>query len=154
MQQACKSGCTLAKKLLYRGRHGTDSVKTDSLGSTTLQEISSTTNEVLSEQKRIQSQVVTILPGFAAAASQMCRRIEESQTTQLELIRLLGHVRQVNFASRSTEGRSLLKDDDEPTRQLINPMSRMSSNHERKIRKDHTLHTCQRYCRCNCHKTQ
>ena len=111
-------------------------------------------NEVLNEQKRTQSQVVAVLPGFAAAASQMCQRIEESQTTQLELIRLLGHVRQANLTSLSGEGNLFLKDDREPTGQLIDSRSRVSSTHERKIRKDSTLRTCQRNCGCNCHNTQ
>ena len=97
--------------------------------------------------------MVAVLPGFAAAASQMCQRIEESQTTQLELIRLLGHVRQADIESVSGEGTVLFKDDDEPPDQLIHPRSRISSNHERGIRKDRTLRTCQRYCSCNCHKT-
>ena len=73
---------------------------------------------------------------------------------QLELIRLLGHVRQANLTSLSGEENLLLKDDHEPTDQLIIPRSRVSSNHERKIRKDRALRTCQRNCRCSCHKTQ
>ena len=84
----------------------------------------------------------------------MCQRIEESQTTQLELIRLLSHVRQANLKTFPGEENLLLKDDDEPTGQLITPRSRISSNHERKIRKDRTLRACQRHCRCNCHKIQ
>ncbi len=143
----------MVKKLLYRGRNVTDSVKTDILGSTTLQEISFTTNEVLNEQKRTHSQVVAVLPGFTATASQMCQRLEETQTTQLELIRLLGHIRQANPASLFGEGTRLLKDDDETTDQLINPRFRVSSNREGRIRKVGALRTCQRYCRCNCHKT-
>ena len=144
----------MAKKLEHQGRHATYSVKTDILGSTTLQEISFTTNEVLNEQKRAQSQVVAVLPGFATAASQMCQRVEESRNTQLELIRLLDHVRQANLTSLFGERNLLLKDDDEPTGQPINLRSRLSSDHERKIRKDRTLRTCQHGCRCNCHKPQ
>ncbi len=144
----------MAKKPLYWGRYGTDSVNTDILGSTTLQEISFTTNEVLNEQKQLQSQVVAFLPEFTAAASQMGQRFEASQSTQLELIRLLRHVQQANLASLSGEGSVLLKDVDQPTGQLINPRSRVSSNHERKIRKARTLRTCQRNCGCNCHNTQ
>lgn len=127
------------------------SVNTNILGRTTLQEISSTTNEVLSEQKRTQSQVLAVVPEFAAAASQMRRRIEEFQATQLELIRLLGHVRQANLTGFFGEGNLLLKDDCGPTGQLIHPRSRAGTNHGRKVR---TAHICQRYCRCNCHKTQ
>ena len=123
-------------------------------GSTALQEISFTTNEVLNEQKRTQSQVVAVLPGFAAAASQMCQRVEEFQTTQLELIRLLGHVRQANLKSVPREENLLLKDNDEPTDQLINPRSRVSPDHERKIRQVRTPGTCRRNCGCKCHKTQ
>ena len=108
----------------------------------------------MNEQKRTQSQIVAVLPGFAAATSQICQRIEESQTTQLELIRLLGHVRQANLTSLFGERNLLLKDHDEPTSQLINPRYRLNSDHERKIRKDRTRRTCQLNCRCNCHKTQ
>ena len=131
-----------------------DSVKTNIVVSTTLQEISFTTNEVLNAQKQFQSQVVAVLPKFAAAASQMDQRYEASQSTQLELIRLLRHVQQADIASLSGEGNLLLKDVHEPTDQLINPRSGVISNHECKIRKDRTLRTCQRKCRCNCHKTQ
>ena len=84
----------------------------------------------------------------------MCQRIEETQTTQLKLIRLLGHIRQANPASLSGEGTRLLTGDDETTDQLINCKSRVSSNRERRIRKVGTLRTCRRYCRCNCHETQ
>ena len=130
------------------------SVKSNMVGSTTLQEISFTTNEVLNEQKQFQSQVIAVLPKFAAAASQMNQEFEASQSTQLELIRLLRHVQQADIASLSGEGKLLLKEDHEFNDQPINPRSRMSSNHERRICKDRTLRTCQRYCRCNCHKTQ
>ena len=112
------------------------------------------TNEVLNEQKRIQSQVVAVLPGFTAAASQMGQRFEACQSTQLELIRLLRHVQHANLASLSGEGTVLLKDVDEPTGQLINRRSRVSSNHERKIRKARTLRTCQPNCDCSCHSAR
>ena len=144
----------MAKKLLYQGRHSTDSVNTNVIGSTTLQEISFTTNEVLNEQKRTQSQVLAVVPELAVTASQMCQRIEESQATQLELIRLLGHVRQANLTGFSGEGNQLLKDDDGPTGQLINPRSRVASNHDRKLRKVRNPRTCQQNCGCNCHETQ
>ena len=131
-----------------------DSVKTNIVGSTTLQEISFRTNEVLNEQKQFQSQLVAVLPEFAAAASQMSQRFEASQSTQLELIRLLRHVQQANIASLPEEANLVLKDDHEPTDQLIIPRSGVTSNHKCKTRKDRTLRTCQRYCRCNCHKIQ
>ena len=131
-----------------------DSVKTNIVGSTTLQEISFTTNDVLNAQNQFQSQVVAILAKFAAAASQMDQRYEASQGSQLELIRLLRHVQQANIASLPEEANLVLKDDHEPTDQLIIPRSGVISNHERKTRKGRTLRTCQRYCRCNCHKTQ
>ena len=111
-------------------------------------------NEVLNEQKRTQSQVVAVLPGITAAASQIGQRFEASQSTQLELIRLLRHVHQASIASLSGDGDLLLKKDDEPPGQLINPRSRLSLDHEYKIRKDRSLRTCQRYCCCDCHQTQ
>ena len=144
----------MAKRLLYRGRHGTDCVDTNILGSTTLQEISSTTDEVLNEQKRTQSQVLAVVPELAVATSQMRQRIEESQATQLELIRLLSHVRQANLTCLSGERNLLLKDDDGPTGQLVNPRSRVASNQERRLRKGRNPRTCQHNCGCNCHKTQ
>ena len=98
--------------------------------------------------------MVAVLPKFAAAASQMDQRFEASQNTQLELIRLLRHVQQANIASLPEEGNLVFKDGHEPTDQLIIPRSGVSSNYERKIRKDRTLRTCQRNCRCNCHKIQ
>ena len=94
------------------------------------------------------------MPELAVAASQMRQRIEESQTTQLELIRILGHVRQANLTGFCGEGNLLLKDDDGSTGQLINPRSRVGSNHERKLRKVRNPRTCQHNCGCNCHKTQ
>ena len=90
------------------------------------------TNEVLNEQKRTQSQVLA---------------------TQLELVRLLDHVRQAELAYFSGERNLLLKNDDGPTSQLINPRPRVASDHERKLRKGQNPRICQRYCRCNCHKT-
>ena len=130
------------------------SVKSNMVGSTTLQEISFTTNEVLNGQKQYQSQLIAVLPEFAAAASRMNQIFEASQSTQLELIRLLGHIRQANLTSLSGEGNLLVKGDHEFTDELIDPGSCVSSHYERKIRKGRTLRTCQRNCRCNCHKTQ
>ena len=130
------------------------SANTNILGSTTLQEISFTTNEVLNEQKRTQSQVLAVVPELAVATSQMRQRLEECQTTQLELMRLLSHVRQANLTGLSGEGNLLLKDNDGPTSQLIDPRSRVGSNHERKLRKVRNPRTCQLNCGCNCHKNQ
>ena len=145
----------MAKKLLVGAAIlQIDRLNTNIFGSTTLQEISFTTNEVLNEQKRIQSQVLALVPGYAAATSQICQKIEESQTTQLELIRLLDHVRRANLTDFAGEETQLLKGDDGSTDQLINPKSRMGSNHERKLRKVRKSRTCQHNCGCNCHKIQ
>ena len=98
--------------------------------------------------------MVAILPEFAAAAKEIGQIYEAFESTQLELIRLLRHVQQANIASLYGEENLLLKNDHEPTDQVIIPRSRVSSNHERKIRKDRALRTCQRNCCCSCHKTQ
>ena len=112
------------------------------------------TNVVLNEQKRTQSQVLAVVPEFAVAASQMRHTIEGSQATQLELIRLLGHVRQANLTGFSGEGNLHLKDDDGLPGQLLDARSGVASNHERKLREGRNPCICKRYCCCNCHGTQ
>ena len=94
------------------------------------------------------------MPEFAVAASQIREKIEESQATQLELLRLLSHVRQANLTGSFGGGKPLLRADDGPTGQLIKPRSRVGSTHELKLRKVRTHRICQPSCRCNCHRTQ
>ena len=74
--------------------------------------------------------------------------------TQLELIRLLDHVRQANLTYFPGDRSLLFKDNDGTTGQLINPRSRAGSNAEPKLCKVRTPRICPLYCRCNCHKTQ
>lgn len=73
---------------------------------------------------------------------------------QLELLWLLSYVRQANLTGSFGGGKPLLRADDGHTGQLINPRSRVGSNHESKLRKVRTPRICQPYCRCNCHKTR
>ena len=94
------------------------------------------------------------MPELATAASQIREKIEESQATQLELLRLLSHVREANLTDSFGGGKPLLRADDGPTGQLIRPRSRVGSNNELKLRKVRNPRICQRYCRCDCHKTQ
>ena len=84
----------------------------------------------------------------------MRQRIEESQATQLELLRLLSHVRQANLTGSFGGGKPLSRADDRPTGQLIKPGSRVGSNNELKLRKVRNPRICQRWCRCDCHRTQ
>ena len=94
------------------------------------------------------------MPEFAVAASQIREKIQESQATQLELLRLLSHIRQANLTGALGGGKPLLRANDGPTGQLIKPRSCGGPNHELKLRKVRTPSICQRYCRCNCHITQ
>ena len=54
--------------------------------------------------------------------------------------------------SFSGNGSLLLKGDDRPTGQLTDPRSPVGL--DRKLRKVRNPRICQRYCRCDCHKTQ
>ena len=83
----------------------------------------------------------------------MCQKFEDSQNTQRELIRPLGHVRQVNIGA-SSMGRTMPLENTKVASQLNIHRSRMDSNYKCKIRKVHKLGTCQLGCPCNCHWTQ
>ncbi|KAK0511488.1 hypothetical protein JMJ35_006061 [Cladonia borealis] len=118
-----------------------------------LQRVSIVTQDLSSEQQQLNAQITSVLPRQEALLSHLCQRIEESQATQVAMMRLLGDFRQtdVNVALDNSVARPESLESAAITPIVARP--RLRSRSEFHIQNLQIQAACPTACTCDCHET-
>lgn len=115
-------------------------------------------HQLLDERRQSRLESSATSSKFIIAASQVIQRFEESHATQLELVRLLGHVRDTSLAPQSSlqgpnsESVKAPSDNKEVAVSAKNLKPRMRSKHECQVRVSRPSRTHRQNCPCTCHR--